>query len=42
MFFSREVRKILAYRHPVDMRKSFTGLVSLVQNTLGEDPLSGR
>ncbi|RKY23131.1 MAG: IS66 family insertion sequence hypothetical protein [Planctomycetota bacterium] len=23
------------------MRKSFTGLVSLVQNTLGEDPLSG-
>jgi len=41
VFFSREVRKILAYRHPVDMRKSFTGLVSLVQNTLGEDPLSG-
>ncbi len=41
MILSREVRKILAYRHPVDMRKSFNGLVSLVQNTLGENPLSG-
>ena len=41
MIFSREVRKILAYRHPVDMRKSFDGLVSLVQNTLLEDPLTG-
>jgi transposase len=36
-----EVRRILAYRHPVDMRKSFDGLVALVQNTLREDPLSG-
>ncbi len=41
MFFAREVRRILAYRHPVDMRKSFDGLVSLVRNELSEDPLSG-
>jgi transposase len=36
-----DVRRILAYRHPVDMRKSFDGLVALVQNTLRDDPLSG-
>lgn len=41
MLLSREVRRILAYRHPVDMRKSFDGLVALVKNTLREDPLSG-
>jgi len=41
VFFDREVRRILAYRHPVDMRKSFDGLVSVVKNTLAEDPLSG-
>ena len=41
VFFDREVRRILAYRHPVDMRKSFDGLVALVKNALGEDPLSG-
>jgi transposase len=36
-----EVSRILAYRHPVDMRKSFDGLIGLVQSALGEDPLSG-
>jgi transposase len=36
-----EVSRILAYRHPVDMRKSFDGLVGLVKNALEEDPLSG-
>jgi transposase len=41
MLFQREVRRILAYRHPVDMRKQFDGLVSIVQNELREDPLSG-
>jgi transposase len=41
VFFDREVRRILAYRQPVDMRKSFDGLIALVQNVLGEDPLSG-
>ena len=32
---------MLAYGRPVDMRKSFDGLVGLVQGVLGEDPLSG-
>jgi transposase len=41
MLFSGDVRRILAYRHPVDMRKSFDGLVAIVQNTLREDALSG-
>jgi transposase len=41
MFFSPTVRRILAYRDAVDMRKSFNGLVALVKNTLQEDPLSG-
>ena len=36
-----DIKRILAYRQPVDMRKSFNGLISLVQNTLSEDPLSG-
>jgi transposase len=41
VLFAREVQRILAYRQPVDMRKSFDGLVGMVQNALGEDPLSG-
>ena len=41
MLLSRQVRRILAYRRPVDMRKSFDGLVALVQHALREDPLSG-
>ena len=41
MFISREPRQILAYRRPVDMRKSFDGLIGLVQGLLQEDPLSG-
>lgn len=41
MFFSRGPRRILAYRRPVDMRKSFDGLIGLVQGLLQEDPLSG-
>jgi transposase len=36
-----EVTRILAYRQPVDMRKSFDGLVGLVKLALHEDPLSG-
>jgi len=32
-------RRILAYSEPVDMRKSFQGLIAIVQNTLEEDPL---
>lgn len=41
MFWSREARRILAYRHPVDMRRSFNGLMGLVQARLREDVLSG-
>lgn len=41
MLFGRETRRILAYRHPVDMRRSFNGLMGLVQSALREDVLSG-
>ncbi len=41
MLIGREVPRILAYRHPVDMRKSFDGLIALVGQVLREDPLSG-
>ena len=40
MFFSSSPRRILAYRDPVDMRKSFDGLVGVVRNVFDEDPLS--
>jgi len=33
--------RVLLYRDPVDMRKSFDGLECLVRDGLGEDPLSG-
>ena len=35
------MRRILAYTEPVDLRKSFHGLVGLVKERLAEDPLSG-
>jgi len=35
------MRRILAYREPVDMRKSFNGLLALTAQVLKEDPLSG-
>jgi transposase len=41
MFLSEGPRRILAYREPVDMRKSFDGLVALVKSVLEKDPLSG-
>ena len=41
MFRPSARRRILAYNEPVDMRKSFNGLVALVQSVLLEDPLSG-
>ena len=41
MYLSSAPRRILAYSEPVDMRKSFDGLVAVVQNVLREDPLSG-
>jgi len=41
MFDSSQPRRILAWRQPVDMRKSFDGLVGLVRDAMIEDPLSG-
>lgn len=38
--FSPEVRVFLC-RRPTDMRKSFHGLVALVESALQQDPLSG-
>jgi len=37
----RSVGRILVWRKPVDMRKSFDGLVGIVRGTMQEDPLSG-
>jgi len=41
MLDSNQPRRILAWRQPVDMRKSFDGLVGLVRDAMIEDPLSG-
>jgi len=41
MFAAHPTRRIFLYGAPVDMRKSFTGLIVIVQNVLKEDPLSG-
>lgn len=36
-----EQRTIYAWREPVDMRKSFEGLIAVTKHVLEEDPLSG-
>jgi transposase len=41
MWFTAEVRRILAYSTPVDLRKSIDGLVGVVKSGLEEAPLSG-
>ena len=41
MGFTPDVRRILAYSNPVDLRKSIAGLVGLVKSVVAEDPLSG-
>lgn len=33
--------RVFVYGRPVDMRKSFDGLFTVVTNALGEDPMSG-
>lgn len=40
MILQTPVRRILAYREPVDMRKSFNGLYGIVTSVLREDPLA--
>ena len=37
----RPAGRILVWRQPVDMRKSFDGLVGIVRGAMQEDPLSG-
>jgi len=41
MWFTPDVRRILAYSHPVDLRKSRDGLGGVVKSVLEEAPLSG-
>jgi transposase len=41
MLFGEAGRRIFAYSEPVDMRKSFDGLLAVVGSVLGEDALSG-
>ncbi len=41
MLGSAAARRIFAYTQPTDMRKSFLGLLALVQPRFREDPYSG-
>lgn len=41
MLLGTKPQRILAYNGAVDMRKSFSGLISATQSILGEDVLSG-
>jgi transposase len=41
MLFGRTPRRVLAYRTPVDMRKSFNGLHAVAREAFTEDVLSG-
>ena len=41
MFFPEGGVRVFVHGRPVDMRKSFTGLIALTKHTLKQDPLSG-
>jgi transposase len=41
MFFPEGRVRVFVHGRPVDMRKSFTGLIALTQHVLEQDPLSG-
>ncbi|AGA91749.1 transposase [Thioflavicoccus mobilis 8321] len=41
MFFPEGRVRVFLHGRPVDMRKSFTGLIALTQQALAQDPLSG-
>jgi transposase len=41
MFFPESRVRVFLHGRPVDMRKSFTGLIALTKHALGQDPLSG-
>ena len=36
----REPKRILAYGAPIDMRKSFDGLLGIIKSELSEDPIA--
>ncbi len=42
MFFPEARVRVFLHGQPVDMRKSFDGLIALTRQGLGQDPLSGR
>lgn len=41
MWWREDPQRIFAYTEPTDMRKSFQGLLALVQRVFTEDPYSG-
>jgi transposase len=41
MFFPEGRVRVFVHGRPVDMRKSFTGLIALTKHALAQDPLSG-
>ena len=41
MNFLNRNQRILAYSQPIDMRKSFNGLIGIIRNCLRANPLSG-
>ena len=41
MFFPEARVRVFLHGQPVDMRKSFDGLIALTRQGLGQDPLSG-
>jgi len=41
MFFPEGRVRVFVHGRPVDMRKSFTGLIATTKRALGQDPLSG-
>lgn len=41
MFFPEARVRVFLHARPVDMRKSFDGLIALTRHALGQDPLSG-
>lgn len=41
MFFPEVQVRVYLYGAPCDMRKSFAGLIGLVKNAMGLDPMSG-
>jgi transposase len=41
MILGEQAKRILCYSEPVDMRKSFDGLIGVTKGLLRENPLSG-